>query len=60
MLRGSLVTLADTDVPAVTAALKRYRVARSELADKVNARLVALADQIAADRAAGRRPRRVR
>lgn len=37
MLRGSLVTLADTDVPAVTAALKRYRVARSELADKVSA-----------------------
>lgn len=58
--RTRMLTLADADVPAATAALGRYRAARSELEGKANAGLVALASQIAADRAAGRRPRRGR
>ena len=55
-----MLTLADADVPAVAAALDRYRAARSQLEAKANAGLIALANQIAADRAAGRRPRRGR
>ncbi|MGB8380455.1 MAG: DUF6788 family protein [Dermatophilaceae bacterium] len=58
--RTRMLTLTDADVPGVTAALERYRLAQSELAGKANAGLVALANQIAADRAAGRRPRRGR
>lgn len=58
--RTRMLTLADADVPAVAAALERYRVAQAELEGKANTGLVVLADQIAADRAAGRRPRRGR
>jgi len=58
--RTRMLTLADADVPAVAAALDRYRAARSQLEAKANAGLIALANQIAADRAAGRRPRRGR
>lgn len=58
--RTRMLTLADTDVPGVAAALARYRAAQSELEGKANAGLVALTNQIAADRAAGRRPRRGR
>jgi hypothetical protein len=58
--RTRMLTLAEADVPAVAAALDRYRAARAELEAQANAGLVALADRIAADRAAGRRPRRAR
>lgn len=58
--RTRILTLADADVAAVAAALERYRAARSELETKANAGLAALADRIAVDRAAGRRPRRGR
>lgn len=58
--RTRILTLADADVAGVAAALDRYRAARSDLQAMANAGLVALANQIAADRAAGRRPRRGR
>jgi len=58
--RTRMLTLADADVADVAAALDRYRAAQSQLEAKANAGLVALANQIAADRAAGRRPRRGR
>ena len=58
--RTRMLTLADADVPAVAAALDRYRAARSELETQANAGLAALADRIAADRVAGHRPRRGR
>ena len=58
--RTRMLTLADADVPAVAAALDRYRGARSELETQANAGLAALADRIAADRVAGHRPRRGR
>jgi hypothetical protein len=48
------------DVPAVAAALDRYRAAQAELQAQAKAGLAALADRIGADRAAGRRPRRGR
>jgi hypothetical protein len=58
--RTRMLTLTEADVPSVAAALDRYRAARSELEAQANAGLVALADRIAAERAAGRRPRRGR
>jgi hypothetical protein len=58
--RTRMLTLADADVPAVAAALDRYRAARSDLEAQANAGLAALANRIAAERAAGRRPRRRR
>ena len=50
-----MLTLTEADVPAVAAALDRYRVAQAELEARAKAGLAALADRIAADRAAGRR-----
>lgn len=58
--RTRMLTLADADVAVVAAALERYRGAQTELEGKANAGLVALTNQIAADRVAGRRPRRGR
>jgi hypothetical protein len=58
--RTRVLTLTEADVPAVAAALDRYRAAQAELQAQANAGLAALADRIAADRAAGRRPRRAR
>lgn len=58
--RTRVLTLAEADVPAVAAALHRYRAAQAELEAQAKAGLAALADRIAADRAAGRRPRRGR
>ena len=58
--RTRVLTLTEADVPAVTAALDRYRAAQAELQAQAKAGLAALADRIAADRAAGRRPRRGR
>ena len=55
-----MLTLTEADVPAVAAALARYRAAQAELQAQAKAGLAALADRIAADRAAGRRPRRAR
>ena len=58
--RTRVLTLTEADVPAVAAALDRYRAAQAELEARLKAGLAALADRIAADRAAGRRPRRGR
>jgi uncharacterized protein DUF6788 len=58
--RTRMLTLTDADVPAVAAALASYRAAQSDLEAAANAGLIALASRIAADRAAGRRPRRSR
>jgi hypothetical protein len=58
--RTRVLTLTEAEVPAVAAALDRYRAAQAELEAQARAGLAALADQIAADRAAGRRPRRGR
>lgn len=58
--RTRMLTLADADVAAVAAALERYRAAQTELEGRANAGLATLSNQIAADRAAGRRPRRGR
>ena len=55
-----MLTLTEADVPAVAAALERYRAAQAELQAQAKAGLTALADRIRADRAAGRRPRRGR
>ena len=55
--RTRVLTLTEADVPA---ALDRYRAAQAELEARAKAGLAALADRIAADRAAGRRPRRGR
>jgi hypothetical protein len=58
--RTRMLTLTEADVAAVAAALRRYRAARSALEARANAGLAALANRIAAQRAAGRRPRRRR
>jgi hypothetical protein len=58
--RTRVLTLTEADVPAVAAALDRYRAAQAELEARARAGLAALADRIAADRDAGRRPRRGR
>ena len=58
--RTRVLTLTEADVPAVAAALDRYRAAQAELQAQAKAGLAALADRIRADRAAGRRPRRGR
>jgi hypothetical protein len=58
--RTRVLTLTEAEVPAVAAALHRYRAAQAELEARAKAGLAALADRIAADRAAGRRPRRGR
>lgn len=55
--RTRVVMLAESDVAAVTAALARYAAAKTELDERANAGLVALAERVATDRAAQRRGR---
>lgn len=52
--RTRTVVLSEADVPAVTAAVERYRARLAELERAANAGLVTLTDRLAADRAAGR------
>ncbi|MHB1473626.1 MAG: DUF6788 family protein [Dermatophilaceae bacterium] len=55
--RTRVVMLAESDVDAVTAALERYRSAKAELEEQAAAGLAALAERVAAERAARRRAR---
>jgi len=55
--RTRVVMLAESDVEAVTAALERYRAAKTELEEQAAAGLAALTERNAAARADRRRAR---
>lgn len=55
--RTRVVMLAESDVEAVTAALERYRAAKTELEEQASTGLAALAERVAAERADRRRGR---
>ena len=55
--RTRVVMLAESDVEAVTAALERYRAAKSELEEQATTGLAALTERIAAERANRRQAR---
>lgn len=55
--RTRIVLLDDADVPAVEAAVARYRAAAAELESRTDAGLAALEARVARQRAAGRRRR---
>jgi len=55
--RTKVVMLAESDVEAVAAALERYRLSKAALEDQASAGLAALAERVAAERAARRRAR---
>lgn len=52
--RTRTLVLSEADVPAVTAAVERYRTQLGELERAANTGLAALTDRLAAERAAGR------
>src|SRR5664279_3353562 len=49
--RTRVVILAESDVDAVTAALERYRAAKTELEEQASTGLAALTERVAAERA---------
>jgi len=49
--RTRVVMLAESDVDAVTAALERYRAAKTELEEQASTGLAALTERVAAERA---------
>jgi hypothetical protein len=51
--RTRTLVLSEDDVPAVTAAVERYRTQLAELERTANAGIAALTDRLAAERAAG-------
>jgi hypothetical protein len=51
--RTRTLVLSEADVPAVTAAVQRYRAQLAELERTANAGIAALTDRLAAERAAG-------
>ena len=55
--RTKVVMLAESDLEAVTAALERYRAARTKLEEQASTGLAALAERVVADRADRRRAR---
>ena len=55
--RTRVIMLDEADLPAVTAALERYRVAKAELEERARAGLAALTERVAAERADRRRAR---
>lgn len=55
--RTRVVMLTEADLPAVTAALERYRAAKAELEERAGTGLAALTERVAAERAAKSRAR---